>query len=315
MRFTIIGAGAVGVFCGLHLAARGHVVTYRVRSGRATPSRLRLVHAPNGAVQEVEPTLRALDAGPDESDWVLVCVRGDQVEDAMASVDRVAPAGAPVMIAAAVTNETLATLRARHPGRALVTLTPMFNAWPHGEGEWRWFTPPLMKNLLSFEDDLGAEPAARDLVRLFNEARIPSRAVASAYRRTLALFTTGLPMLAGWELSGWTPRMFRGAGELRALTARAMVEAGRTVRGEVSGFASFTLRLLAARLLSMVLALLPLLMPRNAVQMWIHHGPKIEAQTREMMDRILARAQAEGRPVPSLAALRERLPAKTTSSA
>jgi hypothetical protein len=114
-------------------------------------------------------------------------------------------------------------------------------------------------------------------------------------------------VLAAWELSGWDVDRLARDGELRALTAAAMREAlavgdeRRTTLGRL-------LRHTPPGALSLLMRALPTVAGEQVRAMWSHHGPKVAAQTRQMLDGMLARAEASGAPVEHLRRLRERLP-------
>jgi hypothetical protein len=307
MRFTIIGAGAVGAVLGLHLGAAGHEIEYVVRTAHGERT-FRLRDARSGAtVHEARATVRrAEDAGP-LSDVVLVCVRGEQVDDAMRTVAIAAPAAPVVAIAAPVELGDLARLRARHPGVAIVTIEPAFLAWSDTDDAWRWVRPRWLRSVLSHEDDVAARNACRVLARVLGEAGIRARVARSAHAELRSPFSSGLAVLAAWELRGWPDDLLRGEPKLRRRTVHAMREAARAVRAQSRGLAGWVLRWAPRPVLGVLVQLLPHLLSTEQRTMWRQHGPKIAAQTRRMLDEVLVQAREGGVAAPNLQALREGL--------
>ena len=60
--------------------------------------------------------------------------------------------------------------------------------------------------------------------------------------------------------------------------------------------------------LSLLIAALPRLTDSKTRAMWSHHGPKVGAQTRWMLDDMITHADGRGVATPNLRALRARLP-------
>jgi hypothetical protein len=108
-------------------------------------------------------------------------------------------------------------------------------------------------------------------------------------------------------VAGFTPTVLGTDRQLRAVTARAMREAARAVRGEARGVLAFLFRRAPVAALSLLLCALPRLLSRDLATMWRHHGPKIVPQTVEMLGQLLDRAEQRGVAAPNLATLRLRV--------
>src|SRR5258706_2272366 len=116
MRVLIIGAGAVGAVLGRALeASKSNEVVYYVRAGRK-PARFKLEDARSGElyVRERPAAVEPSDPLP-HADTVIVAVRGDQLDDALAIVERLA--GEPRIASASAGFDRLARIRARLFGR------------------------------------------------------------------------------------------------------------------------------------------------------------------------------------------------------
>ncbi len=307
---AILGAGSVGVFLAAHLARTGTPVTLLARRAEQPTLSFELVADRDERAQSLTlPVQSVSTARLPTVGTLLVCVRSDQVEEAVASAARVAPAAALGLVASVSAAQLLA-LRAHHPGRALYTVMPMFNCWATDAHTFRWLQPPIVKTLLSGEGDPAADVAVRHVCAQLLAGGLRARVVASAVAATLTFYTAGMPMLAGWELGGWGPQFIPSSA--RRLTATAIRDSFR---------AKTEARELPARRLSSVPSwhvalgggLGRLFIGRATLAMWRHHGPKIAAQTRAMLDAVLARARQGDVATPGLRALRERLDASSSS--
>ena len=304
MRFLIIGAGAVGVTLGVHLEHKKHDVLYLVRPGRKQEmERFLIVDAKSGKPHKRErPNVAEAGAELPPYEWALLCVRGDQVEAAFATARAHLRPDARIGLAAATLTPP-DELRRLWPGGPVFSILPLFAAWSEEKGVWRWFQQPFLKTLVSGEGEPRADEAAREFAAALVDAGLPARAVPSLRRSAVPLLGPGLVLLAGWQLAGWDLDRFGGDRALRRLTAEAMAEAARAFRAEAEG----PMRLLSyapAGALDLMIRALPRLTPGDLRQMWSHHGPKIQEQTRTLVDAMLARA---GDAAPKLRELRARL--------
>jgi hypothetical protein len=309
MNCSIVGAGAVGVVLGLHLEKAGHDVEYVVRAGRREA--LREITLLDAGTKEAHlrsmPRVREEGEPGETADLVLLCVRGDQIDAALATAKTACPGMRRLGIAAPLELDALARLREDHPDIVFFTFTPVFNAWSDSTGVWTWFHPTGLQNLLSGEGDRNAVEACRSIAPFLSKAGVPARTVGSAHHLLLPVFASGTPFLAAWELAGFGPPVLNGDRALRSITAQAMREAARAVSGEARGMVAFILRHLPVLGFSVVLSLLPLLVSPRLGAMWRSHGPKIAGQTRHMMERLLDQGRKRGVPTPSLEALRQSL--------
>lgn len=317
MRFVVIGAGCVGTVLGVSLEHGKHEVLYLLRKGRKEGFRdLQLVDVHHGVVRRRDAPLCAEEgARLPPFEWALLCVRGDQLDEAIATLGAHVRPDARVGVATARLDE-LARVRAAHPGGPVFSIAPTFMAWSEEPRVVRLLKPPLLRTLISGEGDRAADESARELAGVLDGLGLPVSAVASARGAQLPVVAAGSMLLAGWELSRWDARAFASDAELRQLTAAAMREAGAVVRAELSAMASPLALLLAmtpAPALGVLLRGLPQLTRGDASAMWTVHGPKIAAQTRAVLDEVAARAAAAGLSAPSVTTLRARLEAASAA--
>jgi hypothetical protein len=296
MRALIVGAGSVGVILGHHLEkTKGNEVAYLVRKGRKqTQIKLLNVKTEELHVRE-RPTMYEVGARLPAFDTVILAVRADQVDEAAAVLETL-PSATRVVSASAGHDDVL-KLRARFPGRQVVQVVPLFLAFPEGD-VFRWWTPPVVRSLITWEGDESARAFADELVKPLVDGGLPAMSIRAVGNARECLYAAGLPALASFELAGWDASALGGNSELRNLAATGAKEALRTVGGGRWLFA-----VAPGPLVKLALRAAPL-MPRRSQEMWRIHGPKIAAQTRAQLDGIIARAGGEA---VALTELRRRL--------
>lgn len=312
MRIVIVGAGAVGAVVGVQLEHQKHEVIYLVRRGRKRElHELQLVSAKTGEVRRRDaPQVAELGDRLPPFEWALLAVRGDQLDEVIEVLRQHVRPDAKVAVASG-RLDAVERVRAAHAG-PVCNLMPTYSAWSEAPRVWRWFPAPLLKSMVSGEGDAAAQEAAVELAAALDAAGVPARAVASSrpYEPAMA---AGVALLGGLELAGWDMEALARDGALRRETARAMREAAQAAGKASPGLPSWLLRHAPTGALSLVPRALPLLADEQVRSMWQHHGPKIAAQTRGVLDDLLARAG--NRDLPHLRALRRRLDSAATEPA
>jgi ketopantoate reductase len=306
MRFIIVGAGAVGALVGAQLARAGHDVSFWVRpSRRDEHARLTVESVAGGrspSDKSYELTARFLSVGdtPPPHDWVFVCVRGEQLDEALQQV--AAHIGASSNVIISTISFAAVTERARSQGLQGHVLAHHVAFGVHRDAADRarfvWF-PFAAPSIVSADRDRSRLPYARELAQLLTQAGLSSRAMLSAHNYMLFMVALSAPFLAAWDACHFDLERLANDTELRQLTARAMVEAPRAVN---IGGPFRLLCLLPALFWSAVLRLLPHVIGRNGREVWRHHGPKVRVQTRYSLDLLLRAAK----PQPALRALADR---------
>lgn len=299
----------MGALLGARLSAAGHAVCFWVRPERRSASagltvervterrRQRQVH--NISV----PFLSQADELP-SSDWLLVCVRGEQLETALQQVvERLGPTQ-NIMISSVSHNSVVARART-HGLRGIVLAHHVsFGVWrdPADPTHYFWF-PFAPPSLVSAEAERGNLHHARELALALNRGGLRSHAVLTARGPMQGMMALSAPFLAGWDLCDFQLGRLARDAQLRHLTARAMVEA---CHSQPFSGAARLLRLMPQLFWSALLRLLPWLIGANGREVWVHHGPKIREQTRYSLALLLA-SNARS---PALHALHERLTTK-----
>ena len=285
MRVLMVGAGAVGAVLSHHLEKTKSIeVTFLVRAGRkANLTRIKLLHARTEELHVRErPSVIEPDARMAAYDTVILAVRADQLDEA-ADVIESLPSATRIASASAGADD-VARLRARFPGRPVVQILPLFLAFPDGD-VIRWWTPPLVRTLVTWEGDEAARGFAEELVKPLVDGGLPAMAVNTVGTARECIYAAGLPMLASFELAGWdagalgrdrelrglASRGKRGAAHQSAAGAGLRPDAGQPGQADPAGGAALS---------------------RRTQEMWRRTGLEIAAQTRAQLDGVIARSAA-----------------------
>jgi ketopantoate reductase len=260
---------------GALLQHAGHDVRYWVRAARRSSFNSLCVARRGGEqIQIPAPQLLCIGDAVPPSDWVLVCVRGEQLTAALREVALHMGAERRVAIAA-ITLEPV-TKRARAVGLngpiyALHVSFAAFNAGqPPGRVEWFPFALPTT---VTPDGDATAKAASQQLARTLARAGLPTRSALRMH--TLMGFVSALTTVLAltWDLCAWRITRLAKDEPLRQLTARAMREATGSVAPDS------VLRYLPVWVFAAFLRVLPRFIGARARAGWVEHGPKIRAQT------------------------------------
>jgi 2-dehydropantoate 2-reductase len=298
MRFLIVGAGAVGALVGAQLARSGHDVHFWVRpQQRCERARLKIESVVTHDGFEIfAPFLAAGDTVP-EHDWVFVCVRGEQLDETLQQI--AAQLGTAQNLVISTVSVDDVRERARRHGLQGNVLAHHVSFGVHrdpaDDEHFLWF-PFAAPSIVSAEGERARLPAARALASALNKAGLRSIAMRSARNSMTLMMGLSAPFLAAWDVCDFELERLARDRELRKLTARAMVEAPRSLH--FTGLGRLA-RLLPAWFWSLVLRLLPHLIGAHGREVWVHHGPKVREQTRYCLGLV----QQTSRPMPALHAL------------
>jgi ketopantoate reductase len=309
--FIVVGAGAVGGVIGTLLEHAGYRVCYWARPGQRRLPRL-LVQRAGGTAIESRP-LTWIDASTQplpDSDWVLVCVRTEQLT---AALDEIASRLGPdrgLVIATVTLEGALAAARTAGMRGPVLALHVSFGSRQLNDDpsqlEWFAFTPATT---VSAEGQRELSAPARELARTLAGAGIPTRPALSISGVMSFMVTLIHALLPSWELCDWDLRRLARDRSLRRQTARAMRETALAFAAD-GGSARRLARAIPCVLYDALLRVLPWLMGTRARRLWLVHGPKISAQTGYFVRELLARAERAGRPLPALAELNARCQAR-----
>jgi ketopantoate reductase len=307
VKFIVVGAGAVGAVIGGMLEHAGHSVAYWLRSPRESLQAFEVQRVAGARVRSLAPVgvSTASEPKPD-SDWVLVCVRTEQLADALSQVALQLGAARAVAIATITVDGALHSARAAGLTGPVLALHIAFGSQQQvaSAGEPRrltWF-PFSVPSTVSSEGQPALRALASELARQLAAAGLPTRAVSrlSDSMRWLVAVTTAL--LPAWEQCAWDIRRLASHAVLRASAARAMREAACLV-APPRGLISWLSRHVPPAFYRGLICVLPGLMGSRAGALWRQHGPKVREQTGYVLRDLLARAQRQGRSVPALTQL------------
>lgn len=302
MRVVIVGAGAVGAVVGTLLANAGHEVWFwlgaRPRLARETLS----VQRRGGPRVSTAP--RWLRAGDviQASDWVIVCVRGEQLEDALADVRAYFGPERRVAIAAVSLSRVVAQARASGLSGEVYALHVSFGSYldERDPGLFHWF-PFVTPSTVTPDGARAYLPQARALARALAAAGLPAaaRLTMSGTMRFLVAMNSVLAL--GWDLAGWELAALARNPVLRAQTAAALHESLPLALPARS-----PLRLLPRAGFSLFLRVFPRLMSARGREVWLRHGPKIRAQTEYITRQLIELGETAGNATPRLRELYSR---------
>lgn len=303
MDFIIVGAGAVGAVLGTLLANDGHQVRFWVRPAQRERLKALSIERVGGTAQRIDsPQLLCPGDHVAASEWVLVCVRGEQLTQALREV--VEHMGLARRVAIAAVSLQAVGQRAHEvglTGRAFA-LHAAFgsHAEPGAPYHFKWFpfTPPTT---VTPDGERSWMPQAKELARALRRAGLPATTSLSmnAYMRFMTAVLT--PLALSWDICGWQLRALARDAPLRLETACAIRESVGLVVPPRSA-----LRLLPVWFYEAFVRVLALFMGREAREVWLYHGPKIRDQTDAFVRELLQLAQREAPRPAALSRLFER---------
>ncbi len=316
MRVLIIGAGAVGQVYGWHLQRGGAEVTYLVKekyraaaeagytlfplNGWGAPKRERFEGF------SVVSTPDEVAARPFDQVWITIsstALRGDWRVPTLDAI------GDATVVSFCPGHEDADLLRADVPDDRLVWgMIPFIAYQAPLPGETRFaeeglafWHPPLARTPLS-----GARPGATAAVRALRRGGCGATRAKDV--PTAAMFPTALmmPHLVALELCDWSFAAVRGA-EVLGLAAKASREACAVLAEDKQVAVPLLTKLARPALIGFLSRLAPVVMPLDIETYLQYHFTKVGDQTRLFIDGYLALAAAQGRDVPGLQGLRDRL--------
>jgi 2-dehydropantoate 2-reductase len=315
MHVCIVGAGRLGRVYGVRLAREANEsVSFVVRDGAHDDDAMR--------IERVDAEAHVLDrphrvrAVPGDADITLVCVRAEQIDEALLTLLDEGP-HVPAVVLTPMLPHTYARVRDRL-GARIVAAMPSVAAYgrddAHG-GVTRYWLPRAATTL--FEEPRGPhDPALAELVGALDRARIPTRFQLGVHEESPATTIAVVPILAGIDAAGGIEPLLADDA-LLALTFHAADEASALAArvGSVATWASVLLKFAGPRAIKIGLPLARSRAPealRYADRIAMHSRAQNVALVREAV----ALAEEKGTPHEALAELAIRLePASPPGSA
>jgi ketopantoate reductase len=306
MHAAVIGAGALGRVYGARLAMRGGVgVTFVVRAARvATGGAMVLERVDDRDDVLVLQAPEYAAEVPAHADIVIVCVRGDQLDDALAALLQRGPEVPAVMMTPMMPADYERIRRAL--GERIVAAMPGVVAYVRQDDVVRYWLPRMAPTLL---DEAGTVPeATTELALALTRAGIRSRMEMGVHESNPATTITFAPLTMALDVGGSVEGLLEDA-ELTKLGLRAAAEGAELARhvGAVASWASMLTRFLNRTTLRLGVALARHQAKEALFYVDEHFGRKLHAQNVSMANAIVALAAEKGAKHEALTALRDRL--------
>lgn len=302
MHVAIVGAGSIGRVFGVRLAGAGVAVAFVVRARDLRAAPIRVEEVGGAAASLAAPAY--VGEVPAHADVVLVCVRGDQLDDALVETLRAGPS-VPIVCFAPMLPRTYARLRARLGDRLIAGMSSV-TGYTKAEGVTRYWVSQSAKTALD-------EPRAGDavlsaLVEAFGRAGISAELEPGVHETNAATTIPFLPLALGLDAAGSLDGLMKDEA-LLALTFRAMNE-GRALAqrcGKVARWAGLVTRFLGPHTIRLGLSLGRGRAPEAIAFVEEHFGRKIHAQSLAMAEEACALADEKGTPREALGELLARI--------
>jgi 2-dehydropantoate 2-reductase len=310
MHVTIVGAGALGRLYGVRLAAAGAQVAFVVRParlGETTPFVIEQVNQQKRRDEIASPT--RVGEVPSHTDAVLVTVRFDQIDGALAAALRNAPTRAPVVALTPMLVAQHAALTSAL-GRPATAGMPGVSGYLDERDVVRYWIVSVAATLL---DDPGADDATTraaldGLARVLTGAGIPTRLERDVGTHNAATTVAFFPLIAAIDAGGGVDgvladkpllsTVFDAAKESDALARRI---------GKVASWAGMLTTFVGPFTLKPGIGLARRLFPESVRFVEAHFGEKLHGQHVAMGEAILDVAAQGGVEMPALTKLLSRL--------
>jgi ketopantoate reductase len=309
MHAAVVGAGALGCVYGARLAAVARVgVTFVVRPARVASLQrmvLERVDERDDVIVMQAPDVAA--EVPPHADVVIVCVRGEQLDDALAALLRRGP-DVPFVMMTPMMPGDYERMRAAL-GDAVVAAMPGVVAYLREDGVVRYWLPRMAATLL--DERRGGPSILPELARMLTRAGIHARMEMGVHESNPATTVTFAPLTMALDVGGGVTGLLAD----RALTTLALraasegAELGRSL-GAVASWAGAVTKFLNRFTLRVGVGIARHQSPEAVHYVDTHFGHKLHAQNVAMAAAIVRLAEEKGTRHEALDALRERLVAR-----
>jgi hypothetical protein len=307
MDIIVMGAGAVGAVIGTLLKCTRHRVRYWARADKGPlPAAFEVTRYDGGMLRSGAIEWVGPGRGPvPGSDWILVCVRTEQLTAALAEIVATAGPQRAVAIATVTIDGALTSARAAGITGPVLAFHISFGS-EIGEPaadlvpvHWFPFTTP---STVSAEGQRERLTDARTLALQLKAAGLPSSSTLSMAAMMRVMVVSSIALLPSWELCNWDIAHLARDRTRRRQTASSMHELARAFAPE-RGFPRLLALAVPRGLYALLLRVLPWFMGKRAKRLWHVHGPKVREQTDYVLSELLARGAQSGLDLPHTTAL------------
>lgn len=200
MHVAILGAGALGRVYGTRLACEtAERVSFVLRSGHAHGGAYRLQRADDASQEHVLGDPVQVDAVPRDADAVLVCVRAEQLGEAL---EATRPAHRAVIVTLTpLMPEDRAALRA-DLGDRLVVGMPGVVAYFSPDGHVRYWLPHVAATLIEERIAPAHEAIVSELARALDASGVPTKREPHVHETNAATTIVFMPLGMGVAAAG-----------------------------------------------------------------------------------------------------------------
>ncbi len=314
MHVTVIGAGTLGRVYGTRLALSGADVAFVVRPprlGETFPFVIEQITGHRGP--EVLDAPHRTAAVPQHTSAVLITVRFDQLDEALAALLRAAPP-VPLVTLTPLLPAQRASLEAS-VGREVVPAMAGVAGYLDERDVVRYWVLGVQSTLIEDADTPARRAQRDDLARRLDQAGLPARLERDVGTMNAATTLSFFPLIAAIDVAGAIDRALADR-ELVDQVLEATKETEKLARkvGKLATGAALLMRFVGPFTLKAGVGLARRISPEAVEFVERHFGPKLHDQHRAMGLAVLELGKTHGVEMPALAALLDRLARRTLPS-
>ena len=298
MHVAVLGAGALGRVFGVRLAHAGVDVDFVVRPSQMGGGAIRIEKIDGGDALEIAAPSR-VTAIPAHADAVIVCVRVEQIDEAIAAL--LAGPAVPAVVMTPILTKTYARAREAVGARFLPAVSSV-TGYVNEDGVARYWVSKSASTTIDAPKSV--DPALSDLVAALGRAGIASRLEMGVHESAPATAIVFASLVIALDVAGSVDG-FVSDKPLRELAFRANDEA-RALADKVGALAPWTsllTKFIGPFVLRMSVALVKRSAPEGITFMERKFGRPNRAQNRVTGGEMLALAKEKGTPHAALGEL------------
>ena len=302
MHVAVVGAGALGAVYGVRLAKSGVTTSFVVREARAQKAgALALEQIDHEHRKDTLDSPSYVTSVPADADVVLVTVRQDQIDDALAKL--LAPSNAPIVVLTPMFEEDAERLEAGI-GRPIFAAMPSVVSYEKN-GVIRYWLPNAATTAIEAKN---APPVIAELAKALAAAGISAKTKADVLAENVATTVSFMPIAFGIDAAGGIDALLDDKHLLRnAIDAvKEMGDLAKKV-GSAAPWASLLLHFVGPLTIKAGVAIAKSRSPEAVSYVEEHFGRKLHAQNVRMAAQMLALCKHHGVRAEELANLVHRL--------